>query len=284
MKNTRTRRHNRNLRYRSSLYNIRFLEDLRDFPNSPSVLCEGDSWFGYPFGKDLNDHITELGSFNVCHFEKAGDELVEDMMEARQKKLITKALSQHQFQLLLYSGGGNDVVADNLASYIADDDSGVGPYNRVIKLATETRIEELRSKYIELIELVKQYQTNCPIVVHGYTNIIPSDEGFEILGFRLAGPWVKPTLDKKGVPTEQQAQVINFIMDLFNSMLVELSEQYDIFHYVDLRVETLTKTDWANEIHPNTKGFKKLSVHYTKILKELVPSAFAPRASIYRGR
>lgn len=284
MRNTRSRRRGRNLRYRSSLYSIRFLEDLRDFPNAPSVLSEGDSWFGYPFGKDLNDQIAELGSFNIRHFEKAGDELVDDMMDGRQKKLITKALKENQFELMLYSGGGNDVVAKNLENYISDDSSGVGPHNRVIKAATEARVQELKNKYIELIELVAEHQRKCPIVVHGYTGIIPSDEGFEILGFKLTGPWVKPTLDKKGVPPEQQADVINYIMDLFNRMLLSLSEQYENFHYIDLRVETLTKRDWANEIHPSSAGFKKLAVHYKDTLKELVPKAFEPAASVYRPK
>ncbi|WP_371195408.1 hypothetical protein [Glaciecola sp. SC05] len=284
MRNTRSRRRGRNLRYRSSLYSIRFLEDLRDFPNAPSVLSEGDSWFGYPFGKDLNDQIAELGSFNIRHFEKAGDELVDDMMDGRQKKLITKALKENQFELMLYSGGGNDVVAKNLENYISDDSSGVGPHNRVIKAATEARVQELKNKYIALIELVAEHQRACPIVVHGYTGIIPSDEGFEILGFKLTGPWVKPTLDKKGVPPEQQADVINYIMDLFNRMLLSLSEQYENFHYIDLRVETLTKSEWANEIHPSSAGFKKLAVHYKDTLKKLVPKAFEPAASVYRPK
>jgi hypothetical protein len=282
MKNTRSRRRGRNKRYRSSLYSIRFLEDLRDFPNAPSVLCEGDSWFGYPFGKDLNDHISELGSFNIRHFEKAGDELVDDMMDGRQKKLITKALREDQFDLLLYSGGGNDVVAENLKNYISDDAAGIGPYNRVMKSATEDRIDELKSKFIELIETVSQYQKNCPIVVHGYSKIIPSNKGFEILGFKITGPWVKPTLDDKSVPQEQQGEIINFIMDLFNNMLFEISNQYKNFHYIDLRIEKLVKSDWANEIHPTSKGFKKLAKHYEPKLKQLVPSAFEAPASKYR--
>ncbi|MFT6269120.1 MAG: hypothetical protein ACJAVV_001940 [Alphaproteobacteria bacterium] len=282
MKNTRTRRRGRSNRYRSSLYSIRFLEDLRDFPNAPSVLSEGDSWFGYPFGKDLNDQISELGSFNIRHFEKAGDELVDDMMDGRQRKLITKALKEDQFQLMLYSGGGNDVVAKNLKNYIADDASGIGPHNRVIKGATEARIKELKNQYIELIELVAKHQHNCPIVVHGYTCIIPSDKGFEILGFKITGPWVKPTLDDKGVLPEQQKDVINYIMDLFNNALLELSLEYSNFHYIDLRVETLSNRDWANEIHPTSGGFKKLSKHYEGKLKALVPSGFLAAASRFK--
>jgi len=282
MRNTKSRRRGRDKRYRSSLYSIRFLEDLRDFPNAPSVLSEGDSWFGYPVGKDLNDHISELGSFNIRHFEKAGDELVDDMMDGRQKKLITKALKEDQFELMLYSGGGNDVVAENLKNYISNTANGIGPHNRVIASTTEVRINELKNKFIELIELVNQHQNNCPIVVHGYSEIIPSNEGFEILGFKLTGPWVKPTLDDKGVPPIQQGEIINFIMELFNNMLFELSNQYHNFHYIDLRIEKLTKSDWANEIHPTSKGFKKLAKHYEAKIKQLVPSAFLPSASKYR--
>ena len=283
MRNTRTRRRGFDKRYRSRLYSIRFLEDLRDFPEAPSILSEGDSWFGYPFGKDLNDHIAELGSFNIRHFEKAGDELVDDMMDGRQRKLITKALKEDQFELMLYSGGGNDIAADNLTHYILPNESGVGPYGRVNKAAVNARIKQLKDAYIELINLVEQHQTHCPIVVHGYSNIIPSDEGFKILGFKITGPWVKPTMDKKGVPDQQQGEIINYIMDLFNVVLLELDKKYATFHYIDLRKEKLSKSDWANEIHPTTKGFKKLSKHYEQKIKELVPSAFLKAASTFRG-
>lgn len=281
MKNTKSRRRGVGKRYRSRLYSIQFLEDLKNFPDAPSVLSEGDSWFGYPFGKDLNDHIAELGSFNIRHFEKAGDELVDDMMDGRQLKLLTKALTEDQFQLFLYSGGGNDVVAENLVHYISDDETGIGPHGRVIASTTNARIDELKQRYIELINLVELHQTQCPIVAHGYSKIIPSDVGFEILGFKVTGPWVKPTLDAKGIPVEQQADVINFIMDLFNAMLLELSQQYANFHYIDLRVEQLLKSDWANEIHPTSKGFKKLAKRYETKVRSLVPQGFVAAASIY---
>jgi len=281
MKNTRTRR-SLSQRYRSAIYAIQFLEDLRDFPDAPSVLSEGDSWFGYPFGKDLNDHIAEFGSFNIRHFEKAGDELVDDMMGGRQKKLITKALKEHPFQLLLYSGGGNDIVADNLTNYILPNESGVGPYGRINEPATSARIKQLKDQYIELINLVEKYQNNCPIVAHGYSKIMPSDVGFNILGFNLAGPWVKPTMDVKNVPLEQQGEIINYIMDLFNVALLELDQTYSKFHYIDLRQEKLLKSDWANEIHPTTKGFKKLAKYYEAKIRELVPYAFVKAASKFK--
>ena len=272
MPNTRTRR--RGNRYRSSLYRVRFLEDLRDFPDAPSMLSEGDSWFGYPIGKDLNDHIAELGSFNIRHFQKAGDELVEDMMGAEQLAKITKALKTFQFDVMIYSGGGNDIVAENLTNYILDDDSGIGPYGRINEATTLARIDELKNKYLELVSIVNTHQKSCPIVVHGYDKIIPSDKGFELAGFKLAGPWVKPTLDEKGVPIEQQADVINHIMDMFNDMLADLQDSNRDFHYVDLRGTLTSISSWANEIHPTSSGFKKLAQHYDSVLRQIVPRGF----------
>jgi len=271
MKNTRKRRIGK--RYRSPRYAIRFLEDLNDFPNAPSILSEGDSWFGYPFGRDLNDQIAELGAFNIRHFEKAGDELIEDMMDAQQIKLLTKALKNHQFELMIYSGGGNDIVAENLTHYITNDESGSGPHSRINTIATKDRINALRDNYIQLIDLVNAHQTKCPIIVHGYDRILPSDVGFTVLGFELAGPWVKPTLDKKGVRPEHQADVINHIMDLFNDMLKKLALDFDEVHFIDLR-GTLKSNEWANEIHPTSKGFEKLAKHYESKLRQLVPSGF----------
>ncbi|MFT5163678.1 MAG: hypothetical protein ACI9FJ_002275 [Alteromonadaceae bacterium] len=274
MRNTITRRRGMRMRYKSGNYTSRFLQDLQDFPEAPSIISEGDSWFAYPFGRDLNDWIVRSGNFNIRRLEKAGDELIDDMMDGRQKKLLTRAFKRHQFELLLYSGGGNDIVAENLENYICDDESGYGPHNRIDEAAITARMAELSAHYVELIELVAKYQNNCPIIAHGYDNIIPSDEGFRIFGVQLAGPWVKPTLDRKGIKPEHQAEVINFIMGLFNDILIKLADKYDKFYYIDLRGTLTKKSDWANEIHPTSRGFGKLAVHYTDLVKQLVPSAF----------
>ena len=282
MRNTRTRRRGSSKRYISSLYSIRFLEDLRNFPEAPSILSEGDSWFGYPFGKDLNDHIADMGAFNIRHFQKAGDEIVNDMMNDVQKGLLVQSLNKFKFDLLLYSGGGNDVVAEHLQKYVTDDNSGSGPHNRINKPALDERLQELKGKFLELIGIVEALDSRCPILTHGYTHIIPSDEGFEILGFKLTGPWVKPTLDRKGIDDpEHQKDIINHILDRFNEMLKELDNENELFHYVDLRSEQLSQSYWANEIHPTSAGFKRLSVHFEDKMRELVPSGFLAAASRY---
>ena len=105
---------------------------------------------------------------------------------------------------------------------------------------------------------------DCLIVLHSYDYAIPDGRGV----FGSAG-WLKPALSDAGVPESLQVDCVRYLIDALHDMLVKISAG-DPKHLlvVDSR-GTLDATDWANELHPKGKGFKKIARKAWKpVLKE----------------
>jgi GDSL-like lipase/acylhydrolase family protein len=261
--------------YRTRSYRTRFLEDLRDFPDATPIITEGDSWFGYPFGRDLNDQIERFGNYNIRHFEKAGEELIVHMMSERQQRLLRTALEETPFRAVLFSGGGNDIVADNLQTFVRRNVRGRKPEDYLNARNFDARVSAMRKSYRSLLRMILRIRPNCHLITHGYDYMHPSPKGFQIFGRNLTGPWVLPTLKTKGVPPVHRFGLMQILMDQFNRMLADLARRHDRFHYVDLR-GTLAKGDWVNEIHPTTRGFGKVAAHFHPVLRRLFPRTTKP--------
>ena len=93
-----------------------FQELVDENPGDTKILAEGDSWFAYPrrfliFVKDANiiDHLAEKPNLIILNSSKNGDEAAE-MVSGDQKRAYLKRISKMDFNLVLFSGGGNDIV------------------------------------------------------------------------------------------------------------------------------------------------------------------------------
>ena len=100
-----------------------YTTDTRDFDylvtnarNPKRILAEGDSWFAYPrrffaFG-DASNVVQVLGkkkTYVILTTASNGDEAVI-MMSGDQKFSLMKKLKHIEFDVILFSGGGNDIV------------------------------------------------------------------------------------------------------------------------------------------------------------------------------
>ena len=97
-------------------------------PDRLNVLSEGDSWFAYPpkwvFNSKPANLIDYISSWtgskaNFMRMESNGDEAV-DMVSGAQKHELVEVMRWHEtsrkgrpIDLLLFSGGGNDLVGEN---------------------------------------------------------------------------------------------------------------------------------------------------------------------------
>ena len=71
------------------------------------IVSEGDSWFQYPFL--LDDVIDQLfDQFAIFSLDAAGD-LLQDM---KKQDELSGAITAEQPQVVLLSGGGNDLLGD----------------------------------------------------------------------------------------------------------------------------------------------------------------------------
>jgi len=128
----------RRLRRRIRTHPKREFEEMQtSFPDRVGIVAEGDSWFAYPphwlIGKPPNrvSHISgwAKGKANFYSMASNGDEAV-DLLSGDEKHKLVKVLRWHKearnrrpVDLLLFSGGGNDVVGEN------DYERFIRPYN-----------------------------------------------------------------------------------------------------------------------------------------------------------
>jgi lysophospholipase L1-like esterase len=263
----------------------RIARDLRRSPRSAGVLiAEGDSWFDYPLNDVLrileDDHLYDVESV-----AQKGDR-VEDMAYSggqfeefarRLEKLLRNGKTP---KAILLSGGGNDIAGDELAILLNHAASSLPPLNDdIVRGVIDVR---LRSAYASIVSGITRIASEylgapIPIITHGYAYPVPDGRGFLGGWWFLPGPWLKPGFDRKG-HTNVQANtgVVEDLIDRFNDMLVSISADpgFGHVHYLDLRPSLWNdssryKQHWANELHPNERGFKIVTAEFARVIATL---------------
>ena len=89
---------------------------LNEHPDYLPVIIEGDSWFSLP-GITNRTNVAKVlirklrGRIAALELQHSGDDML-DMMKGTQRRKLKYAIAhkRHNFKILLYSGGGNDLV------------------------------------------------------------------------------------------------------------------------------------------------------------------------------
>ncbi len=98
------------------------------------VFAEGDSWFDYPpflFKGGIIPRLESRLGVPILNLAKAGDE-VRFMLGVEQRMRLAECLTEGcpaggPWDVLLFSGGGNDIVDNPMALWIRDWDPNVPP-------------------------------------------------------------------------------------------------------------------------------------------------------------
>jgi hypothetical protein len=81
------------------------------------VVSEGDSWFDYPMYRNIIDHVDDQKRFALKRLEFSGDTVAHmvgtDGNWAGLKSLVT-VVEHERPRFVLFSGGGNDMVGEEL--------------------------------------------------------------------------------------------------------------------------------------------------------------------------
>jgi hypothetical protein len=242
-----------------------------------TVLAEGDSWFAWPrkyllLGKDANviDHLRERSDLVVTNISSNGDEAVQ-MMSGASKQGFLERVASGRYQMVLFSGGGNDIVGENDFQFFLRPKTGDRTWEQCIrKERFERRLQSIRNAYIDLIELVEMASTMAgiakppPIITHTYDLALPRPDGAVFMGGLLqvdgGRSWMHPYLKAADVvdPDDQKA-VVHWMLSGFAQMLIELGQQMAPRLIVVNTQGTLQPDEWLNEIHPTPQGFGKIA-------------------------
>jgi hypothetical protein len=260
------------------------------FPDRVTIVSEGDSWFAYPpkwiiAGKPSNliSHISKSTrkKANFLSMASNGDEAV-DMVSGKQKHRLVKILRWHTkgkrrkpVDLLLFSGGGNDIVGEN------DFERFLNPYKSSYVTGKQCvnihrlnrKVKQIVLAYQELLDIRDHYCPETLIITHTYDYPYPSLTGGVFLGglIKTKG-WMKRFMDANSIPDELQADVIKVFMDTMAEEVLKVAAKRKGFVVVDSRGILTGKKAWLNEIHPTSEGFKLLAGLILKEMKTAFPA------------
>jgi len=232
--------------------------EMQEAGISPQILAEGDSWFSYwiPGTGNLLNKIDKLwgGARTIYSTAYPGDE-ARGMLTGRSREVLIANLKYYStLRMILFSGGGNDMAAENLASVLRTDCSGAQQLTDCFRTGQPgARMTEIMNAYETLIELRDKYRPEAVIFTHTYSHAIPDGRGV-----LCAGPWLLPQLRDAKVPVAMRQPLINLLIDKFADGSLAL--QGEKFRVVDTRrVVTLAPNEWANELHLTAGGFTKIA-------------------------
>lgn len=235
-----------------------------------TVLAEGDSWFNYPIGKSISFHIRTSPRFALLNLAKFGDE-TGDMLSDKQKKRLIKALDwgpgpNQSYDAFIFSGGGNDMLGyGRFRHWIKKYETGMKPEDVVNHTNLKVIFNYLEVKYRELIELRDEYSPTTRIYFNAYDFAQPT--GKKACGL---GPWLRPALVENEVPELLRAAVVQEVLMAYHQRIKRLENQIENLAVVNTQ-GTINPNEWANEIHPNNLGFKKIARKFITALEADFP-------------
>jgi hypothetical protein len=230
------------------------------------ILAHGDSWFDYPWilgtGGGVPEHLSDILGVHILNIAHHGDS-TETMLGVEKRKQIEEHLPG--MDVLLFSGGGNDIAGEQFCLWLNDNKGDVSAaidwprLNQVLDLIV--------ADYRDLIEIRDRLAPECLLVTHAYDWPIPDEHG--VCGL---GPWLLPSLLYCGwdCPSDQY-NIVKSVMTAFCARLSSLADEQSSLGKKHIHVftqGTLTDNDWANEIHPNRQGFEKIAQKFAAALKQ----------------
>jgi len=249
------------------------------------VVAEGDSWFSYFPAHDI---IATLRRgpwpgrrYDIRGRPIAGAYLNDMVYHPRQLAETFQAIHEHQPEALLFSGGGNDIAGPELFDLLWHRQAGGMAAGQVVNSVVLGGLinEVLAQAYRDFIDAVRECALDSglqrlPIIVHGYDYAIPDGRGWLGGAGPLPGPWLDPSLRRKGWDRTTDAvareAAIRQLIDALNQMLAGLAATIPGLHYVDLR-GTLARGDWDNELHPDAAGFRRVTERIEQALRAAAP-------------
>ena len=234
--------------------------ELLENPDWIPVITEGDSWFSFPglaWRMNVIGHLkrTFKARMSMLLLSYNGDK-VTDILSGRQKRKLRFAL-QHRFgfRMLIFSAGGNDVI-DAIPDIVGPKRPGMGWRDCIRDEVLEREIGEIRDAYRTLIQMRDRQNPGCHIFTHCYDFPTVNGKAVKVLGKALAGPWLKPVFEERGIRSNaDQRNIVRHVLAALHEMQKELPAQTpNPFTVVDT-TGTLRPAHWEDEIHPSTRGF-----------------------------
>lgn len=244
----------------------------------PTILAIGDSWFWYPMpgGSLLNPLgklVDEKGHVIVAVGENGAE--AYDYMYGKYKKRIETLLDRYGRGLsaVFISGAGNDFAGFNdLRPMLKQDCSQATTAAACFRPDHEFEsvgwlMDKIEGSYRALVgRILAGTHPHILIVTHTYDYAFPTGRGV----FGKNSRWLLPALVDAQVPEPLRHDCVKLLIDRFADVLTSISAIDPArIRRVDSR-NLLVEKEWANELHPKGKGFRKLAkTAWKPVLRDL---------------
>ena len=237
----------------------------------PAILAIGDSWFWYPKRANLLESLTrhrklkpEFANIQVLGYNGAK---LHEYTTGRYAKQLKEQLAPKNalyFSGVMISGAGNDALDYRLALK-ADCSSKTSAADCIDEDAMRSFCGDISRDLGGLIHDIwwafNALNRAAPIFIHSYDYPIPDGRGFKLAGLSVKGPWLKPAMDARHVPSdpELRKEICKLLIDRISTTFKNFENDATGVRFVDsrgtLRRDAQYRSDWDNEMHPTASGF-----------------------------
>ena len=226
---------------------------------NPSVMMIGDSWFWYPF----NNLARAVGDLHrqqqFLVVGRSGAEAAE--WDTKYRKDVDFAFQMYgrDVQVLMLSGGGNDVAGMNdFLRLIKDDCSAETEEEGCYRTGQpDALLAGVMGAYRALIVKFRGFNGNAPVILHQYDHAWPT-------GLGVFGPaqWLRAPMERAQVDEDLRRNLFIDLIKRLKAAQLDLATDPALGKvFVANTAGTLpeTKDAWANELHPTPTGFALLA-------------------------
>ena len=228
--------------------------------DGPIVVSEGDSWFQYPLLlKDTIDHLMD--DYAVFSLGAAGD-LLKRMADRQE---YVRALRETGADILLLSGGGNDLVAGGaLASHLEEFDPDLEPDDYLLP-SFQALLDDSLTHYGRMFRQVHQLFPQVTVVCHGYDYPVPNKDR-----------WLGKPMESRGIRDKAlQKAIAARMMDQFNRRLRRLARSMPHVTYIDCR-GVVGDHRWHDGLHPTDAGYADVAAKFDREIRRVANARSGP--------
>ncbi len=262
-----------------------FDRSIREHPDWPVVVSEGDSWFSYPHEKNVVDFLDEpipgasaerneddppgQRDWSLLRRKRTSDEILS-LVAGGEREFLTDVLKRYEIDALLLSAGGYDLIGADPGALLKPYVPGMSPVDGVVEEGFALRLRQVEDAYRALIDLVLDFGADLKVLVNSYDAPLPTCTEVKLPGGKRPGPWLRPAFAAKGYPAGSplEREIPQLMLDRFCILLDRLAREVPTrFHRVETR--GAVGSEWADEIHPNARGAKAVAQRFERQLLRL---------------
>lgn len=262
-----------------------FDRSIREHPDWPVVVSEGDSWFSYPHERNVVDFLDEpvrglsdecddgpapaQRDWSLLRRKRTSDEILS-VMAGGERAFLSDLLKRYEIDALLLSAGGYDLIGADLGALLKLYVPGITAADCLEEEGFVLRLRQVEDCYRRLIDMVLDDGADLKVLVNSYDAPLPCCADAKPRDRRSPGPWLRPAFTAKGYsagsPLEREIPYL--MLDRFCVLLDRLASEVPTrFHRVETR--GAVGGEWADEIHPNARGAKAVAQRFEKQLQRL---------------